>query len=115
MTTPYFRGSIETMTITIIASAPIQAGQLVGFDNKPATAGKKVFGVAANDGEATGDSVRIVTIGLVDMEAGAAIEVGDELSSNAEGLPIPTAAGASVFGIATRKAGIGERVSILIR
>jgi len=71
--------------------------------------------VAAMEAEAAGDAVKIVTIGLVDMEAGAAIAQGQELASNAAGLPVPATGSAIAFGVATRAAGAGERVSVLMK
>jgi len=115
MSVKFFRGSIETMTFTIIAAAPMSEGQLVGFDNKVATAGARVLGVAASEAESIGDAVKIVAIGLVDMEAGAAITVGQLLASDASGLPVPATGSAIAFGVATRAAAAGERVSVLIR
>lgn len=111
-----FLGSTDTLKLTIVAAAPIAGRQLVGFDDRPTGLNGRVQGVAATDTE-TGDAVALTAIGCIDLVAGAPIERGDELISDAAGLPIPKGATATpnVFGTARNAAGLGGRVSVLIR
>lgn len=121
------RASIPVLTYTVIAAAAIAADQLIGWDNKPATADAPVQGVALTDA-AEGEAVTLTVIGLVDLTAGDAIDAGDQLISGTDGLPTPalaavppaggdpgSPASANPFGRALNDAAIGGRVTVLIR
>lgn len=108
------KASIDTLKYSVVAAAAIVARQLVGFDDRPAGADAPVQGVAAHDA-ATGEAVALTAVGLIDLEAGAAIAKGDELVSNAAGKPVPKGAGTNVFGRALNAASLGGRVTVLLR
>lgn len=121
------RASIPVLTYSIIAAAAIKANQLVGWDNAPAGADEPVQGVAQSDA-AEGEAVTLTVIGLVDLTAGDAIDEGDALISDVDGLPTPAltaapadgqapavAASTNPFARALNGATPGGRVTALIR
>lgn len=110
------KASIDTLKISSVLTAAVAADQLVGFNDAPTGANGAVKGVACMAGVA-GDAVALTALGLRDLTAGAAIAVGDELISNAAGLPVPKGAteNPNVFARALNAAAAGGRVSVLIR
>lgn len=112
----FFRGSIETLTYTIIAAELIEAGQLVSYADKAAGAGVKVHGIAVHDAE-KGEALRIVVIGQCDLAAGGTIAKGQSLVSDAAGRPVAAVSDAApgIFGVALSNAALDERVAVLIR
>jgi len=78
-------------------------------------AGDRAIGVATWDAAAAGDIVGIIGPNLVvPMVAGAAVTFGQEVQSDAAGLPIPLAAGKS-NGIALNSASGGAIVWVWLR
>ena len=109
------KGNIDTLKVTIVATAAIAERHLVGFDGAPTGANGKVYGVAANDAS-IGDAVAITALGLVDLVAGGAIAAGDSVVSDADGKPVTQGAGTNPFGVAvTAAANPGDTVRVLIR
>lgn len=109
-----FRADIITLQFTAVATAAITARQLVGFDGAPAGDSGLVKGMAQN-AAAIGDAVAVTMIGISDMTAGAVIAAGDEVRSDATGLPVPLGVGNNPFGRALTAAQAGERVTVLIK
>jgi len=109
-----FRADIITLQYTAVATAAIAARQLVGFDDAPAGDSGLVKGMAQTDA-AVGEAVAVTMVGISDMTAGANIAVGDEVRSNAAGLPVPLGAGNNPFGRALTAAQAGERVTVAIK
>ncbi len=105
---------IPTLTLTRSAAGAISAHQFVDFGGHPAGEDAKVVGVAQSDA-LPGDDVAVVAVGMVTMTAGAAIAAGDEVISDANGLPVPKGSGSNVAGVALNAANPGEPVQILIR
>lgn len=110
------KASIDTLKITSVLTAPVAVDQLVGFTDAPTGANGAVKGVACMAG-VTGDAIALTSLGLRDLVAGAAIAAGDELISNAAGLPVPKGAteNPNVFARAINAAVNGGRVTVLIR
>lgn len=121
------RASIPVLAYSVIAAAAIKVNQLVGFDNKPAGLDALVQGIAQADA-AEGEAVTLTVLGLVDLTASEAIEAGEALISDADGLPTPALAGtpaaggnpaipasSNPFARALNDAAPGARVTVLIR
>lgn len=85
------KGNIDTLKITVVLTGTVSERQLVAFGGAAAGLNAAVIGPAAMDG-VTGDAVAVTALGVVDLTAGAAIAVGDELISDAAGKPIPKGA-----------------------
>jgi hypothetical protein len=78
-------------------------------------AGDRAIGVSGWDAPTIGDVVPIISIPIVvPMVAGAAVTFGQEVQSDAAGLPIPLAAGKS-NGIALNSAAGGAIVWVALR
>jgi len=105
---------IPALTITRRAAGAIAAHRFVDVAGQQAGADAKVVGVALTDAEA-GDDLAVLAVGQITMTAGAAIAAGDEVVSNAGGLPVPKGTATNVIGLALDAANPGEPVTILIR
>lgn len=108
------QGSISSLTVTAVASAPVAARQLVGFDGAPAGDGVAVFGVARTDAD-PGRAFAIDVIGVFDLIAGAAIPAFSPLQSDAGGAPIVRTAGVHIGTALTAAANPGDIVKVLIK
>lgn len=94
-------------------SSPLVGGNLVQVAQ--CVAGDRAFGVSGWDAAAVGDVLPVICQPLiVPMVAGAAITFGQEVQSDAAGLPITLAAGKS-NGIALNSAAGGATVWVAIR
>jgi hypothetical protein len=80
--------------ITILVVGAVTAYHFVGTDLALAGAGDNTFGVAAYDG--TDEATTVDTLGVVPVEAGAAVAAGALLQSDASGRAITKDAGATV-------------------
>lgn len=85
--------AIETLVLSGVASGAIAARRAVGFNDAQATAqGQKVKGVAKYAAADTAD-VAIIAGGVVVVEAGAAIAIGNSLIADSQGRAIPSTGG----------------------
>ncbi|AIA72745.1 putative phage-related exported protein [Pectobacterium atrosepticum SCRI1043] len=69
------------LTTTVLATAALAQQRFVGADNAPCQAGAAALGVAEVDG-ATGDAVPVNVLGIVVVEAGAAVGRGMSVQSD---------------------------------
>ncbi|EFN7273592.1 DUF2190 family protein [Escherichia coli] len=107
------------LTTTVTAGAALTQQRFVGADNAPCQAGAAVLGVAEVDAGA-GDVTPVSVLGIMAVEAGAAITRGQAVQSDASACAVPqtaatadTAAGISA-GIALDDAtAAGEVIRIL--
>lgn len=76
------------LATTVIAAGAVTQQRLVGYDGKTCAKGEKAFGVAEVDG-IEGDVVPLNVLGIIAVEAGAAINPGDKLQSDDNGCVIP--------------------------
>ncbi|MBF0095527.1 MAG: DUF2190 family protein, partial [Alphaproteobacteria bacterium] len=84
------------LVLSGVADGAIAARRAIGFDNAQATVqGQKVKGVAKYAAADTKD-VAIIAAGVVVVEAGAAIAVGDSLIVDTQGRAIPSTGGLTV-------------------
>lgn len=91
------------LTTTVAASAALTQQRFVGVDNAPCQAGAVALGVSEVDA-AAGDLTPVNALGIVAVEAGAAIVKGQNVQPDANACAIPqTAAGISA-GIALDEA-----------
>lgn len=105
----------DLLTLTESAKVVINRGQLVGFDGKPAMAGGRVLGVAAYDAK-EGDDFAVHAIGAFPVVAGAIIQKGQRLMSDAAGAAVPVGADpTAAFGEALADAAPGQKVRVLFR
>lgn len=104
--------TIAALQFTVVASAKITAGKLVGSSNKPATAADTVIGLALSNAD-EGEAVTVLAVGLADVEAGGSIKAGDKLAADDNGRPI--VATKDSFGLALNAATAGQTVTVLIR
>ncbi|WP_437216775.1 DUF2190 family protein [Pectobacterium sp. LFLA-215] len=83
------------LTTTVLATAALAQQRFVGADNAPCKAGAAALGVAEVDG-AAGDAVPVNVLGIVVVEAGAAVGRGMSVQSdNAARAILLTEAGVS--------------------
>ncbi|MEL4887834.1 DUF2190 family protein [Pectobacterium betavasculorum] len=75
------------LTTTVLATAALAQQRFVGVDNAPCQAGAVALGVAGVDG-AVGDAVPVNVLGIIAVEAGAAVARGKEVQSDANGCAI---------------------------
>ncbi|MGL5924631.1 capsid cement protein [Chroococcidiopsis sp.] len=89
--------AIETRTVTLAGTATM--GRAIGYDSlQTSTAGaQNVWGVATTSG-IIGDRIGVVTEGSVPAEAGAAITIGQQLATDAQGRFVPATTGQAIFG-----------------
>lgn len=80
--------------ITLVVVGAVLAHRFVGVDLAAAGAGDNVFGVAAYDG--TDEATTVDTLGVVTVEAGAAVTAGALLESDASARAITNDTGAVV-------------------
>ncbi|MCI4233674.1 DUF2190 family protein [Dickeya dianthicola] len=87
------------LTTTIVASAALTAQRFVGADNAPCAAGAIALGVAEVDGD-WATAVPVNVLGIIAVEAGAAIARGQAVQSDASARAIPqVAAGETPAGV----------------
>lgn len=94
------------LTTTVVALAALTQQRFVGADNAPCQAGAIALGVAEVDG-ATGDTVPVNVLGIIAVEAGAAVERGKTVQSDADGCAIEQTAATE-----TKPAGISNGLSL---
>ena len=104
----------QVMLVTsVIASSDLTARRFVGFDGKTCSDGAKALGVVEADTELDGVAPANV-MGVILVEAGAAIAAGAEVQSDAAGRAIPKAAGVA-NGIAWDAAAAAGDVLRIVR
>ncbi|ELG6984453.1 DUF2190 family protein [Salmonella enterica] len=79
------------LTTTVTASAALTQQRFVGADNAPCQAGAVALGVAEVDA-AAGDVTPVNVLGIVAVEAGAAIARGLNVQSDANACAVPQTA-----------------------
>ncbi|HHK9555439.1 TPA: DUF2190 family protein, partial [Enterobacter sichuanensis] len=79
------------LTTTVTASAALTQQRFVGADNAPCQAGAVALGVAEVDA-AAGDLTPVNVLGIVAVEAGAAIARGLNVQSDANACAVPQTA-----------------------
>ncbi|EBL2473513.1 DUF2190 family protein [Escherichia coli] len=101
------------LTTTITAGAPLTQQRFVGADNTPCQAGAAALGVAEVDA-VTGDSTPVSVLGIIAVEAGAAVSRGVSVQSDASARAVPQAGDGKSCGIALDEAGgEGDVIRIL--
>lgn len=101
---------IETMTLT----GAVTAHRFVGHDGAQAGADANAAGVALASGVA-GERIPVVTLGVVEVEAGGAIAVGATVKADAQGRAITWASSGARLGVARAAAsGAGARIPIFL-
>lgn len=106
--------SISVLSISVTLTGNVSGHRFVTFNGTQAGDGDVTVGVSHND-EVSGRAVAVDVIGVRDMIAGAAITKGAEVQSDANGQPIPKAAGAAAGKALTAAANPGDIVKILIK
>ncbi len=101
------------LTLTITAATDLDhAHRFVGFDGRPSTAGAKALGVN-NATFAAGEHASVDAIGVVLVESGAAVAVGQEVTPDADARAVPIQSGHWPCGWALDAAqGPGELIRI---
>ncbi len=100
------------LTTSVIAAVDLVARRFVGLDGNLPADGAKVLGTVEAD-TAAGNVAPTNVLGIMVVEAAAAVAAGAEVQTNAEGRAVPKAAGAS-NGIALDvAAGAGDLIRIV--
>ena len=100
------------LVVTVLAAAALVRYRLVDFAGAPAVAGVRVLGVPQAEFDA-GEQAGVATHGEILVEGGAAVVVGDEVQSDAQGRAITKAAGIG-WGIARdAAAAAGDYIRVL--
>lgn len=108
------QSSISAMTLTSELTADVSAIRFVTVFGTQAGAGEDILGVSRYAGK-PGDAIAVDTIAAVDMVAGAAIERGKRVQSDADGLPVTKADGADAGLALTAALNPGDIVKILVK
>ncbi len=82
------------LTTTILAAAALVRNRFVGLTGSTCAAGAKALGIAQTNVDA-GEQAPVAALGILIVEAGAAIAAGAEVESNATGQAITKATGVS--------------------
>ncbi|MBW5445859.1 DUF2190 family protein [Cohnella sp. CFH 77786] len=101
-------------TITRIASAAVGEYRFVTAAGAQAGAGAAAIGVSLTAAAAAGAALTVVTGGTAPVVAGAAINAGDPVTSDAQGRAVPAAAGNVINGVALEAAALDQPVEVLI-
>ena len=99
--------------ITINASGAIVSYRFVGTDSAQAGAAANTLGVAAYDA-ADGDDTTIDPLGVVSVEAGAAVAVGDLIETDASARGITRTAGPIVARSLDAAAAAGDLIRCVL-
>ncbi|ANJ66055.1 DUF2190 domain-containing protein [Halothiobacillus diazotrophicus] len=100
------------LTTSITAAADLTINRFIGFDGNPCAAGAKAIGVAELDA-AAGEQATANSLGVILVEAGAAITVGDPVEADANACAIPLSAGANNGHALDAAAAAGDVIRIL--
>ena len=99
--------SIDDQTIT--ATTTIEVGLAVNYAGaQVSTAGEVIRGIAKSNG-VFGQSTNIAAIGTVPAKVGAAVAVGDPLTSDAQGRLVPATTGQPIFARALQVAASADQ------
>ena len=99
--------------ITIIAAGPIVSHRFVDVTSEQAGAAATALGVSAYDALA-GDATTIDTLGVVSVEAGAVVAVGDLIETDASARAITRTAGPIVARSLDAAAAAGDLIRCVI-
>lgn len=106
------------LILTRIAAGEVHSNRAVTYGGTtPNTSGIKVLGVSAFDVKA-GEPFGVIVTGTAPIEAGAAVAVGDDIITDAQGRAIPAtgAAGERPFADAlTAAPGAGKLIEVLLK
>ena len=107
----------DILSVTVKSAGIFDAGDLVGFDGaKVTTADAAVLGIAKHPATEIGQDIAVIAIGMSQATAAGAIAAGQKVVSAAGG-GVQAAGGspANVLGTALIDAGLGQKVTILLR
>lgn len=97
---------------TVQATGKIVANRFVAHSGKQAAADEKVYGVSPYDAD-NGDAAAVEILGISVVEAGGAVNVGDAVSSDAQGCAV--AGGSRPAGVArTAAAAAGDLIQVFL-
>ncbi|MGB0919872.1 MAG: hypothetical protein ACPG06_09535 [Alphaproteobacteria bacterium] len=105
--------SIGVLTLTAIAAAPVAQYQAIGFDGAPAGADQRVKGFAETAAE-TGRAFAVRTLGTGIARAGAAVAIGDPLTTDGAGALVPVTGSEVIVADALEAAEAGEPFEVLL-
>lgn len=99
------------ITLPVAAAAELKKSRFVDAGGNIAGNGERPVGIAY-DNYAAGENVAVITSGTALVVAGAAVSVGDDIQSDAEGRAIPQASG-KVAGLALSAASIAGKLVLV--
>lgn len=112
----YFEESVEV--VSIVGSVEITAencSRFVVLDSdgefELASAGDNAYGVITTN-QPAGAAGRVAFAGIVPVEAGETIAIGDPIATGADGVAAVAGSGDPVMGIARTAGGAGEPVAV---
>ncbi len=100
------------LTITVPASTALPALRYVNFAGAVPAAGQRTLGIANADYDA-GEQAGVNTHGELLVLAGAAIAVGAEVESDAQGRAVPRSTGVAAGVARDAATAAGERIRVL--
>jgi hypothetical protein len=110
MTTQY----IAVLTLTVAATGTLVANRFVTKAGAQTGADGYAIGVCRT-AASSGDKVAVDALGVVAVEAGAAVSAGDTLKADSSGRGITWATSGAKIGIALEAAGAaGDLISVLL-
>ncbi len=97
---------------SVLASADLEQHRFIGFDGGYCTAGAKALGIV-DVSTSQGEYVPIAILGILLVEAGGTIAVGDAVASDAEGKAVKVADSAVTNGYALDAGTTGQEIRII--
>lgn len=102
------------LTTTVKTTGAVQPHRFVGYDGKQAAAAAAVLGVTEYEGN-SGDAVAVDVIGIVLVEAGAALAAGQAVESDAQGCAVALASGKAAGTALDAASAQGDLIRVLLK
>lgn len=102
-----------TLTITATLTAAVVENRFLGFDGDYASAAGNSLGTTNTDGD-IGDNIAVDVLGVVTVEASAAIAVGADIEVAADGKAVTQTSGIIVARALTAAAADGDKIEVLL-
>ncbi|MBF0424817.1 MAG: DUF2190 family protein [Magnetococcales bacterium] len=106
--------SFQLLSLTVVATTAIVGNRFVTIGGAQAGQGGDAFG-AALTAASIGDAMAVATIGTAILEAGAAINIGDPLQSDALGRAVPQTNGLRLAIALQAATATGQTVEVLLK
>jgi len=104
---------IPVASASVTAAANLTKNRFIGFTGNHCAAGAKAIGTTTLDVD-SGEQASVVFCGIVLVEAGAAVAVGAEVTSDAQGRAVPVSANARNGWALDAATAAGEIIRVML-